>query len=66
MSEQTQVFSTGEVTLETLCPECGDTIPVVVAVALVVCGCGLHQEIAVAPELTDVAAHIWAHEQEQG
>ena len=65
MGEETQVFSSGEVTLDAVCPECGDMIPVSVTVALVVCECGLHQTLGVAPDLTDVAAHIWVHEQEE-
>ena len=60
--ESRVVFDEQPVTLTAMCPGCGDPIPVSVVVSLQVCECGLHQTIVTNPDLTDMAAHLWAHD----
>lgn len=65
MSEPSTVMSEGQVTLQSICPGCGEPIPVTVTVRVLVCECGVHQVIDTAPDLTDVAAHLWTHQEQE-
>ena len=66
MTEESEgvVFDEQTVELTAMCPGCGDPIPVSVQVALVVCGCGMHQTILTTPDMTDMAAHLFTHDEE--
>lgn len=60
------VFDEQTITLTAMCPGCGDPIPVMATVSLIVCGCGLHQTIVTTPDLTDMAAHLFTHDPDGG
>ena len=57
------VLSEVSVAVEVCCPECGEPIPVTITATVTVCDCGRHQGLETTPDFTDVAAHIWLHEE---
>jgi hypothetical protein len=57
-----QITSQAECSVDVVCPECGDMIPIGIRVNVLTCECGgLHQVINSEPDLTDIAAHAWSH-----
>jgi hypothetical protein len=63
--EQRVVFDEQTVVLSSLCPDCGDTVPITTLVSVVVCECGGHQTVVTSPDMTDMVAHLWTHEGER-
>lgn len=59
--EQDQSSTVGTVWIA--CPECGESLPATVSAEVVDHdGDGLHSELVCTPDMTDVHAHVWAHQ----